>query len=345
MAQPAPAKPWERARGVVSTAAPLLPVASTPTTATTTATALPAATTAPSLPPRHAAAVAPTSFLGGYGTGMGGMYGGGYSRYHSPYGGGMYGGYSSGVYGGGGGMLLPQPLGGGVLEKSFGMVHGVMEQFSRLSYLLGANFEALRNSFVSFLGLYEGLAPLLTVVQSLSIYRIVRAIFRKLYALAMWLLGVDVASTAPAAASTTVATPLQSSVWGDEYSASAQSSGKAAEDTHGHPRPAPLLVRAIVGAALAIGIPLLVSRFAAFFRRSAATAAADRPPSAPGVAAVFEAAHDFGTSNPGELSLRRGDRVRVLDPRATPGQQSWAQAEVAGRRGLVPLNYLAPLTH
>ena len=61
------------------------------------------------------------------------------------------------------------------------------------------------------------------------------------------------------------------------------------------------------------------------------------------MASVFRAKHAFENPGEGEVGFRAGECVRVLDPHAVPGQQGWARAEVGGRQGLVPLNYLTPL--
>ena len=50
------------------------------------------------------------------------------------------------------------------------------------------------------------------------------------------------------------------------------------------------------------------------------------------------ALHDYQSGQPDELSLRRGDQVRIL----AAGEPGWADGEhvASGRRGLVPLSYL-----
>ena len=51
------------------------------------------------------------------------------------------------------------------------------------------------------------------------------------------------------------------------------------------------------------------------------------------------ATHEFTASQSDELSLRRGERVRMLSW-AADGEDGWGRAEADGRVGLVPTNYL-----
>lgn len=57
--------------------------------------------------------------------------------------------------------------------------------------------------------------------------------------------------------------------------------------------------------------------------------------SAPGGGTRYRALYDFSAMNPDELDFRDGDILNVFSV-----DDLWAGAELAGRRGLVPLNYL-----
>ena len=274
-----------------------------------------------------------SSYGGGYRSAYGGGYGS-YSSYGSygSYGGGMYG---SGAYGSNALPLNGQSHAPNALQSGFHLVHQTTEVFGRLSYLLGASFDSIRSSLASLIGLYEGLWPMLTAVQGLALFRLLRALHRKLSALLSWILGRSSTASTPASTATSTTPTTAGSSWERTF----------AEDEARDTRPAPLVLRVAVALALFVAAPY------AAYRGYKALASLWQQPSqqqhqqqqAGGVAAVFRAKHTFDTADEGELPFRAGEAVRVLDPHAVPGQQAWAVAEVAGRRGLVPLNYLTTL--
>eukprot|EP00727_Mastigamoeba_balamuthi_P010531 m51a1_g610 hypothetical protein (361) ;mRNA; r:90102-91469 len=357
LAQAAPLKPWERARaasGVPPPSAPLAPAPDAPSSSNA-ANATSASALAP--PPL----VRPPMPVAGFGTSLysrpmgygGGMYGGGgfgtgswgsaggYGSSYSPYGASPYGSAFGSAWGQAGGMGLPLGTAGGVLESSFRWVHQLMDNFSRVSYLLGQNFEALRSSFLSFLNLCEGLAPLVGLVQGLTAYRLLRALFRRLVLFLKWVFGY-VEDAAPSAGLTAPSSSSSSS-WQKEF----ESAGQQAQTSNATAaaavarKPAPLLLRAAVGLSVLIGLPLLLARGAAMLlvrmpEAPAAEQTAGLLLAGPG--AEMEAAFDFAPESERELGFKRGDTVRVTRADVAPG---WAEAELAGRRGLVPLSYLS----
>lgn len=200
-----PLKPWERARGAgagggsISGGQLMVSQANYPQTATLydsssssssssslSTTNQPQMTT-PKIPPRpppqsastssplpssssssSAVATTPTSSFGlqgysGFGGGYGSSYYGGFSR--------PYGGFMGGSYGMFGQQQQQQLLNGSLIGKGVNIMSQVMEGFSRFSYFLGINFEAMRNFVVSFFGLYKGISPLFSAANSLSIIK------------------------------------------------------------------------------------------------------------------------------------------------------------------------------
>lgn len=105
--------------------------------------------------------------------------------------------------------------------------------------------------------------------------------------------------------------------------------------TAGKNKKAPLVVRGLLGAAVALSIPYFVTQGLSFFRPSSVI-----PPAAE-AAIKCKAKHDFVALNQGEMSFKQGDSLTLLDASAVPGQNSWANARSSsGASGLVPLNYL-----
>lgn len=249
-----------------------------------------------------------------------------------------------------------------MLQSGFRLVHQITEVFGRLSYLLGVSFDSIRNSLASLIGLYEGIWPLLTAVQGLAVVRLLRALYTRLRALLDWLLGREHTDTkTPATALASVTAPAATAeqiAWGDTH--------LAEDDTCADRRPAPLVLRVLVALAMVVGVPLAVREgHRLLFGRPNQQEQQQQPhtmalttgmttgtttnssnrsgSSGGGVASVFRAKHAFEHPGEGELGFRAGECVRVLDPHAAPGQQGWAVAEVGGRQGLVPLNYLTTL--
>ena len=109
--------------------------------------------------------------------------------------------------------------------------------------------------------------------------------------------------------------------------------------TAGKSKKAPLVVRGLMGAAIALSVPYFVTQGLSFFRPSSLLAQSS---SGGGEAAVkCKALHDFVAINQGEMSFKQGDSLTLLDASAVPGQNSWANAmSSSGASGLVPLNYL-----
>ena len=103
----------------------------------------------------------------GFGTGYGGSssYYGGYSRPYGSFMGGSYGMFNQQQ------QQQQQLLNGTLIGRGVSIMNQVMEGFSRFSYFLGVNFEAMRNFVVSFFGLYKGLSPLFSAANSLTIIK------------------------------------------------------------------------------------------------------------------------------------------------------------------------------
>ena len=287
MATAAPAKPWERARGgsahsalgggsaarplvsvsplgTTAAAAPPVPPRSTDQNTPTAAGAVAApgaATATTALQPSVLGSSTPlfgTGGLGGYGGyggygSTGGLFGGG--GYRGGFG--SYGGYGAGTSSYLGGAAGTAGAAGAeshaptVLQSGFRLVHQITEVFGRLSYLLGVSFDSIRNSLASLIGLYEGIWPLLTAVQGLTVFRLLRALYARLRALLDWLLGrTPAAAPAPAAAAAkTAVVSAEQLAWGD---------AGLAEDDADRSRPAPLAVRVLVALAVLVGVPLAV---------------------------------------------------------------------------------------
>lgn len=145
----------------------------------------------------------------------------------------------------------------------------------------------------------------------------------------MWVCGVD--------------TGNKNSAWGTEFASSETSK-------------APLAIRAGVGALFAIAIPSIIMKIFGFFKRlfygKSINDNGDKVPQQQQqqeqekgsitIGTEYVASHDFNGENETELSFKKGDKIIVLDPNACPGQELWANAEMNGKKGKVPMNFLAP---
>ena len=63
------------------------------------------------------------------------------------------------------------------------------------------------------------------------------------------------------------------------------------------------------------------------------------PPAPANDAQVYVAAYDFAPQEEGEIELKRGDRIRMLDQ----SDVNWWKGEVRGNVGLFPATYVRPL--
>ncbi len=62
-----------------------------------------------------------------------------------------------------------------------------------------------------------------------------------------------------------------------------------------------------------------------------------QPP--PSSASTYVAAYDFQPQEEGEIELKRGDRIRMLDQ----SDVNWWKGEVRGNIGLFPATYVRPV--
>lgn len=164
------------------------------------------------------------------------------------------------------------------------------------------------------------------------IYRLLRALLNKLYSLLMWVCGVDAGN--------------KNSAWGTEFASSETSK-------------APLAIRAGVGALFAIATPSIIMKIFEFFKRlfygksmndnggkvpqqQQQKQEQEQEKGSITIGTEYVASHDFNGENETELSFKKGDKIIVLDPNACPGQELWANAEMNGKKGKVPMNFLAP---
>lgn len=111
----------------------------------------------------------------------------------------------------------------------------------------------------------------------------------------------------------------------------------------GKNKKAPLVVRGLLGAAIALSVPYFVSQGLSFLRPSSSSSSSSSiiRSSSEAAAIKCKATHDFVAINDGEMSFKQGDSLTLLDSAAVPGQNSWANARSSsGASGLVPLNYL-----
>ena len=117
---------------------------------------------------------------------------------------------------------------------------------------------------------------------------------------------------------------------------------------------APLFIRAGVGALFAIVTPAIIMKLIKFVRGffhgnissvgNNAGLLQQQPQQGRSnvtIGTEYVASHDFEGKDSTELSFKRGDRVIVLDHNACPGQELWADAEMGGKKGKVPMNFFA----
>lgn len=144
-------------------------------------------------------------------------------------------------------------------------------------------------------------------------HRLLKYISKKLYGALMWLCGVEINEAS-------------------ENNNNNNNSNKTKS------KKAPLVVRGLLGAAVALSIPYFITQGLSFLKPSTTA-------SSVGEGAVkCKATHDFVAINQGEMSFKQGDSLTLLDAAAVPGQNSWANAmSDSGASGLVPLNYLTQL--
>ena len=125
---------------------------------------------------------------------------------------------------------------------------------------------------------------------------------------------------------------------------------------------APLIIRAGVGALCAIATPALIINVVRFFKRmffgnsennneekALPPQQQQQQPQQPEkglitIGTEYVASHDFNGNDNTELSFKKGDKIIVLDHNACPGQEVWANAEMGGKKGKVPMNFLAPIS-
>lgn len=136
--------------------------------------------------------------------------------------------------------------------------------------------------------------------------------------------------------------------WGTEFASSESSK-------------APLIIRAGVGALCAIATPTLIISVIRFFKRmffgggennneeKALPPQQQQQQQQPEKGSItigteYVASHDFTGNDSSELSFKKGDKIIVLDHNACPGQEVWANAEMGGKKGKVPMNFLAPIS-
>lgn len=152
-----------------------------------------------------------------------------------------------------------------------------------------------------------------------------KKLITKLHTVLMWLCGVEAATDATYTEKKEDGKDSEAL----EHKSNCDNNGKCKSKNN----KAPLVVRGLLGAALALGIPFLVAQGLPFLRQ----AKLSYEP-----VLSCKAEHDFVAINEGELSFKRGDTLILLDPKAVPGQNGWASAMTPTERhkGLAPLNYL-----
>eukprot|EP01105_Mastigella_eilhardi_P028340 TRINITY_DN926_c1_g1_i3.p1 TRINITY_DN926_c1_g1~~TRINITY_DN926_c1_g1_i3.p1 ORF type:complete len:255 (-),score=55.45 TRINITY_DN926_c1_g1_i3:104-868(-) len=249
--------------------------------------------------------------------------------------GGMGMGMGMGMDGQAGGVGMPQTQ-WAPLEHTLGWMHYLMESVSRVSYLLGANFEALNGSFSSFLGMYEVLEPVITIIQGFTLYKIFRGLITQLASAVRWSLV-------------------------SEHHAPQQSLPSGWDDEATRSNPAPSTAsRTLFALSLLAGVPLAIWALNRLLKARAANKAASpssstssphRPLSA-GQKVV--ALYDLEARSPSELTLRKGQVLTVVVPAPHPGHPEWVLCRGGGvgddcgdsdgaPRGLVPANFISPL--
>ena len=217
-------------------------------------------------------------------------------------------------------------------------LENLVQGFGRFTQLLDYNFDAVHGSFESIMRLLHSVTELRRAVcyglQAFAFVALFRKFFRSIYRFVCGLFGIKVAPNVS-----------KSQSMQNAFSAASQQAGRdgsgafmnGADRNQPHPGastrswPKTLLIFCLVF----IGAPMLLSSAFSFFfgsRRSSAT-------SAPRLR-LARAVADFEGAGPNDLPFRTGDILKILGPTNEP---QWLEAQLNGRVGLIPENYIQPV--
>jgi len=283
------------------------------------------------------------SYRGGYGGSSyggssygGSSYGGGYGGYgssyrdrdslYSPYGaggGGGYGGYGGSGYGYG---RDPFDKPGSIVANGFSWMSSlqyVVDAFSRFSRLLDANYDAMHGSFTSVLRLCERLGQLnsevMTMVKTFTIFRLLQSFVSRFTQVFRFLTGRNQLTNSPGPRSKNSKTFDIKDF--QEFSKNSNSPGMGTV--------------IFVCVMSFIGIPVLIHRLITFFVRRRDLMELEWSKNSNNNNTV-RALHDFEPETNRDLAFRAGDVMHVLNK----SHPDWWEAELDGRVGLIPSNYV-----
>jgi len=202
----------------------------------------------------------------------------------------------------------------------------VVETFSRFSRLLDANFDAMHGSFTSIVRLSERLGHLntevMTVIKTFTLFRLFQTIAGRALGVFRYLTG----SKSQQAVASTSGFGLQDY---QEFSRRQQ-----------HPPGwGAFLVVCLV---TFVGLPLLLNKLFRLLSRAAPKDPMElewNREKMEGKPSLVRALYNFEAESGSDLPFSRGDTLTILS-KTFP---DWWEAELNGRVGLIPANYVEPL--
>jgi len=279
---------------------------------------------------------------GGVGNSYGGYGGssyGGYGRERDYVGFGGYGSNYSG-YNGGYGRIGPYQDGkpGGFLANGFSWMHSlqyVVDTFSRFSRLLDANYDAMHGSFTSVVRLCERMGQLnsevMMMIKTFTLFRILQSFSTRFMQVFRYITG------RPMALQHTKESKLDFPRGKGGFNVRDFKEFTRADQPLA-PGWGSMMVVFIV---TFVGLPVLLHRLVTVFTRSRHRDSMELQWGQLGGQERVRAKYDFVAETNRDLSFCTGDVLVVLN-KAHP---DWWEAEINGRAGLIPSNYIEPIEH
>lgn len=276
-----------------------------------------------------------------YGSGYGSSYGGGYGRDRDLYGssmggyGGGYGGY--GGYGGGYGNNGGFGYGQGPFDKPTGLVASgfswmhsvqyVVDTFSRFSRLLDANYDAMHGSFTSVLRLCERMGQLnsevMMMIKTFTLFRLLQSFSSRFTQVFRYMTG----------------RPMVTDGKDQKGKGFNVKDFKEFSRNGEQPRAPGWGAMMMVFFVTFVGLPVVLHRLVTAFSRTRNNDQLElqwgQPPGQERVRALYS----FQPETSRDLAFQAGDVLVVL----SKGHPDWWEAEMNGRAGLIPSNYVEPV--
>ncbi|EGG19960.1 SH3 domain-containing protein [Cavenderia fasciculata] len=268
--------------------------------------------------------------MSSYGGGYGGMssYGSGYSGMSS-YGSG--GGYGMGMgYGAGGGyrdMDGKGPLGNVMSSGHTWMeaLHSIVDTFSRFTFLLNSNFDAVRVSFASVMRLCHSMSQfnheIFRLVKTFTLFRLFQSVASKFIRIFRYILGKPIVE-------------VKENV-GLDLNDFQKFNGEK-----GKQGPQSIKTFIVIIAVTFIGIPMIIGQLISLSRGRRRDASLDRSwENDMDKITKVRAIYDFDSETPRDLPIRVGDVINVIGK----PHEEWWQGELNNRVGLFPVNFVEPI--